>query len=132
MTLSLIFASYLVGSILFALGLTRCSKRTDVRRIGSGNVGSIDVWRVADTSTGLAVLALDVGKGLALVLCVREFGATVSTLAAAAAAVVGGHVFPIWLRFKEGKDVAMSAGAFSILTPWPCSSRLVYSLQWSA
>ena len=111
-------ASYLVGSVPFALWLSQYRASTDLRQIGSRNVGSTNVWRVAGAPTGLAVLALDVGKGLAVVLCVRELGVTVSGQALAAGAVVGGHVFPVWLKFKGGKGVATTAGAFSVLTPW--------------
>ena len=118
MTLSVVLAAYLVGSVPFALWLTRRRDGTDVRRVGSGNIGTTNVWRATGASTGLLVLALDVGKGLAVVLCVRELGASVPAQSAAAAAVVVGHVFPVWLKFRGGKGVATSAGAFSVLTPW--------------
>ena len=117
MTLSIILSAYLVGSIPFALWLTRRSDGRDVRRVGSGNVGATNASRIAGASTGLLVLALDVGKGMAVVLCVCWLGASVPIQATAAAAVVLGHVFPVWLKFQGGKGVATSAGAFSTLTP---------------
>ena len=118
MNVAVILVAYLVGSIPFALWLTRRREGADVRRVGSGNIGTTNVWRVAGASTALAVLALDVGKGLGAVWFARVLGSDAPIQAAAAAAVVIGHVFPIWLRFRGGKGVATSAGAFAMLTPW--------------
>ena len=118
MNFAVILVAYLVGSLPFALWLARRRKGADVRRSGSGNLGTTNVWRVAGTSTALAVLVLDMGKGLGAVWFARALGSDVPTQAAAAAAVVIGHVFPLWLKFRGGKGVATSAGAFSILTPW--------------
>ncbi len=118
MNLASVLVAYVVGSIPFALWLARRRDGADVRRVGSGNVGTTNAWRVAGASTALAVLALDMGKGLGAVLFARAIGSDLSAQAAAGAAVVVGHVFPVWLNFKGGKGVATAAGAFSVLTPW--------------
>ncbi len=118
MNVSFFLVAYLVGSIPFALWLTRRSGGTDVRRVGSGNIGTTNVWRVAGAATAVAVFTLDVGKGLAVVLGAREVGLDLSGQATSAAAVVAGQVFPVWLKFRGGKGVATAAGAFLVLTPW--------------
>lgn len=111
-----ILLGYLAGSVPFAFLLARRAG-IDVRVAGSGNVGAANVLRTTGPWRGVAVMALDVAKGaLAVVLAsVTHAGATVTALAAAAAVV--GHVYPVWLRFRGGKGVAVAAGVFAVLTP---------------
>ena len=81
--------------------------------------GATNVWRVAGGATALTVLVLDVGKGVGVVAGARAAGADLWGQSAAAAAVVVGQVFPVWLRGRGGKGVATSAGALTVLAPWP-------------
>ena len=117
MNVGLILLGYAVGTIPFALLLARRVGGTDVRYAGSGNVGAANVLRTTGGSVALAVMALDISKGCAIVLFADSVGASDGTLAASGAAAVLGHIFPIWLKFRGGKGVATACGVFSVLTP---------------
>ena len=112
----LVAASYLVGAIPFA-HLTARLIGIDLRRAGSGNVGTTNVLRLAGAPLAVLVLALDVGKGAAAVLASRALGVDEGGQAAAGAAAVVGHVWPVWLRFRGGKGVAAATGVFMVLAP---------------
>jgi glycerol-3-phosphate acyltransferase PlsY len=107
---------YLLGSVPFAFLLARRAG-IDVRVAGSGNVGAANVLRTSGTSLGVAVMALDVSKGAATVLTAHAAAAGVPMMAVAGASAVVGHIYPIWLRFKGGKGVAVAAGVFGVLAP---------------
>jgi glycerol-3-phosphate acyltransferase PlsY len=108
--------AYLIGSIPFALLLTR-RWGADLRRVGSGNLGAANAMRASGVSAGLTVALLDMTKGAAGVAIAAWLVPTASAQALAAVAAVVGHVYPVWLRFKGGKGVATACGAFSLLTP---------------
>ncbi len=73
--------------------------------------------RTAGASAAVAVLALDISKGYAVVWLARSLGAGPIVQGSVAAAVVAGHIFPLWLRFRGGKGVATACGAFAVLAP---------------
>ncbi len=108
-------AAYLLGSIPFSLLAGRLSG-VDLRTVGSGNLGATNVFRTLGRSAGIAVMALDIGKGTAAVLIARALTPNPWPLAAAALAILG-HVFPVWTRFKGGKGVAVAAGTLIGLAP---------------
>jgi glycerol-3-phosphate acyltransferase PlsY len=110
---------YLLGSIPFGYLLVRIFKGEDVRASGSGNIGATNVARKSP-ALGVATLLLDAAKGLAAVLVARVlFGGPHQQLVMTTAAffAVLGHLFPVWLKFRGGKGVATSLGAFILLTP---------------
>src|SRR5208282_2693967 len=110
---------YLLGSIPFGYLLVRMLKGEDVRATGSGNIGATNVARKSP-ALGIATLLLDAAKGLAAVLLARLlFGGPHQPLIMTTAAffAVLGHLFPVWLKFRGGKGVATSFGAFILLTP---------------
>ena len=112
-----IVAAYLVGSVPFALLLSRRWGARDLRRIGSGNLGAANVLRASGVTAGVLVAMLDILKGaVSVMLAQRLSGDTVGSAAAGVAAIVG-HVYPVWLRFRGGKGVATACGVFSVLTP---------------
>jgi glycerol-3-phosphate acyltransferase PlsY len=113
-TLALVIA-YALGSIPFGYlaGLTR---GVDIRTTGSRNTGATNVFRTLGPAIGLAVMALDIAKGLAAVLVAKALLDDPWPLAAAGAAILG-HVFPVWLRFRGGKGVAVGAGVVLGLMP---------------
>src|SRR3954464_4865135 len=111
-----ILFGYAMGSIPFAFLLARRAG-IDVRIAGSGNVGAANVLRTTGLPLGVAVMALDICKGAASVLTAYAAAGTVSSMAAAGAAAIVGHIYPVWLRFHGGKGVAVAAGVFSILAP---------------
>src|SRR3954465_8607507 len=111
-----ILFGYALGSVPFAYLLARRAG-IDVRVAGSGNVGAANVLRTSGASLGVTVMALDITKGAASVLAAYAAAGTVPTMAAAGAAAVIGHIYPVWLRFHGGKGVAVAAGVFAILAP---------------
>jgi len=130
---SVIVIAYLLGSIPFGYLIVRAMQGADVRETGSGGTGATNVSRRAGTTAGMVTLWLDALKGAAsvaiakIVLGLPVFGeaALVSPsleiaywwVAAAAIAVILGHIFPVWLRFRGGKGVATGVGVFLMLTP---------------
>ena len=117
--------AYLLGSLPWSYLVVRLVKGTDVRREGSGNVGATNVLRSAGKRAGALALLLDVAKGVAAVLAARSLAPEPRWIAAAAAAVVVGHVFPVFLGFRGGKGVATGAGALGTLAPWALVVSLV-------
>ena len=100
---------YLLGSIPFGLLLTRVVTGTDIRKVGSGNIGTTNVLRTGNKGLAAAVLLLDAGKAVAAgLLAAALFG--VAPMWGAAAALVG-HCYPVWLKFRGGKGVATFFGA---------------------
>ncbi len=116
-----IVAAYLIGSIPFGYLIVRARGGGDVRETGSGGTGATNVTRRAGKGAGVLTLILDAAKGALVVLVARwvlapDFGVN-KWVAAAAIAVVVGHVFPVWLKFRGGKGVATGLGVFLSLTP---------------
>ncbi|HLJ42149.1 MAG TPA: glycerol-3-phosphate 1-O-acyltransferase PlsY [Candidatus Acidoferrales bacterium] len=106
-------AAYLLGSIPFGYLIVKMGSGSDVRGAGSGNIGATNVTRVAGKGAGLATLLLDVGKGyLAVWLAMRWSHGNIRWMMAAGVAVVLGHTFSCWLRFRGGKGVATGLGVF--------------------
>jgi len=111
--------SYLLGSIPFGYLLVRIVSGEDVRASGSGNIGATNVARKSPV-LGVATLLLDAAKGMAAVYFARiAFRGPHWHLLLTTAALfaVLGHLFPVWLRFRGGKGVATSFGAFVLITP---------------
>ena len=115
--------AYLAGSIPYGLLLTRFSGAGNLREIGSGNIGATNVLRTGRKGLAAATLLLDLGKGLAAVLVAKAHGLEVI----AAAAVVIGHCYPVWLKFNGGKGVATLMGVCLGLA-WPIG--LAYAVVW--
>lgn len=112
--------SYGLGSIPFGLVLSRLGGAGDIRQIGSGNIGATNVLRTGRRGLAAATLLLDGLKGAAAVLLARlTIGQDLPlALAVSALAVIIGHCFPVWLRFRGGKGVATGLGGLLALC-WP-------------
>jgi len=111
--ISVVFFSYLSGSIPFGLILTKFIGGQDVRKIGSGNIGATNVLRTGNKYLAAATLILDIFKGYAPVIITQQLFPEYLQLSALMAFL--GHIFPIWLKFKGGKGVATYVGIlFSI------------------
>jgi glycerol-3-phosphate acyltransferase PlsY len=118
MTYALAFVfGYLLGSIPFGLILTRAAGGPDIRAIGSGNIGATNVLRTGRRGLAAATLVCDVLKGTIAVLLAGHFAGHDAALAAALGAFLG-HLFPVWLKFKGGKGVAIYIGLLIGLY-WP-------------
>lgn len=113
-----ILLAYLLGSIPFAFLLARRLGGVDLRAAGSRNLGAANVLRSTRPSVAALVLLLDVGKGAAAVTVARAAGAGDAGAASAAVAAIVGHLYPVWLRLRGGKGVAVACGAFSALVPF--------------
>ena len=102
--------AYLLGSIPFAILVSRAMGLADPRTYGSRNVGATNVLRSGNRIAAILTLAGDVAKGWVAVLVARAFGASDEVIAIVALAAFIGHIFPVWLRFRGGKGVATAAG----------------------
>lgn len=111
----LLAAAYLIGSVSFSILVVKMIAHKDIREEGSGNAGATNVLRHHGAAAGIAVALLDVAKGAAAVFLMRSATANPAYLAGAAFAVILGHVFPLFFRFRGGKGVATTVGAFAAL-----------------
>ena len=118
---------YALGSVPFAMILTRLGGAGDIRTIGSGNVGATNVLRTGRKGLAALTLLLDLLKGTAAVLLARHFLPGTEIIAAAAAFF--GHLYPVWIGFKGGKGLATYAGILFGLF-WPLG--LGYGVAWIA
>jgi glycerol-3-phosphate acyltransferase PlsY len=110
--------AYLLGAIPFGYVLVKWKTGADVRSAGSGNIGATNVLRTTGRAAGIATLLLDIGKGyLAVWIAGRLTAHDWLWMSAAALAVMAGHAYPVFLKFKGGKAVASWVGAFLCLTP---------------
>ncbi len=104
--------SYLIGSIPTAYIFGKILKGIDIREHGSGNVGATNVFRVLGKKAGIAVLLLDILKGLIVVTVVADLFQMkeIFERSLLAICVVSGHNWTIFLKFKGGKGIATSFG----------------------
>ena len=119
-----LIAAYLLGSINFAIIITRLFGKGDIRKYGSGNAGMTNVLRTVGKTAAALTLLGDFSKGIVSVLVLRLvmglFGFTDMSVLSyfAALAALLGHLFPIFYRFKGGKGILVSAGSMLILCPF--------------
>lgn len=126
----LCLTAYLFGSIPFGLILTKIFTKTDVRNIGSGNIGATNVLRTGNKKLAALTLLFDVLKGAAACQIYYFAGLLIQdatdteipfkineALALGLFAIIG-HCFPIWLKFKGGKGVATALGVFLTAVPY--------------
>jgi glycerol-3-phosphate acyltransferase PlsY len=126
-------AAYFLGSIPFGLVLAKLFGGGDVRKAGSGNIGATNVARVVGPLAGILTLVFDTAKGAAAVwLAGRATNESAKWMTMAAFAVLLGHCFPVWLKFKGGKGVATALGVFLALCPLAAVSALLLFLLCAA
>ena len=119
MTVLAIAISYLLGSLPFAVLVSRVLGQPDPRTYGSGNPGATNVLRGAGHAAAALTLIGDAGKGALAVWLGRRVGSGGETLAiACGAAAFVGHVFPVFLRFRGGKGVAAFLGVLLAFELW--------------
>ena len=100
--------SYLLGSIPFGLILTKIFLKKDIRKIGSGNIGTTNVLRTGKKSLAAATLLLDLMKGYFSIIITFTYFENLISYSALICFI--GHIFPVWLKFKGGKGVATYLG----------------------
>ena len=114
--------AYLLGSLSFAVIVSRAMRLDDPRSYGSGNPGATNVLRSGNKLAAIFTLLLDAIKGVVAVLIARflaerlGYGGGVVALAGLAAFL--GHLYPVFFRFQGGKGVATAAGVLLALNPW--------------
>lgn len=137
----IIILSYIVGSIPTGLVVSRFAKGVDIRKIGSGNIGSTNAFRTLGWKWGIVVQLGDLAKGLFAVLVIAHlhYGVfpfhnrtpfedfTIVQILAGLAAVMG-HVFSVFLKFKGGKGINTAAGMLVGIAPIDISIALIVFL----
>jgi len=117
-----VIAAYLVGSLSFAVIISRVMGLNDPRSYGSGNPGATNVLRSGNRSAAILTLVFDALKGYVPVMLVLLFGARfglgMGTVAMVGVAAFLGHLWPVFFGFKGGKGVATAAGVLFGLNPW--------------
>jgi len=118
--------SYLLGSIPFGLIVTKIFLNKDLRDIGSGNIGATNVLRTGNKTLGAVTLLLDGIKAYFAVAI--TFIYFLDYIYLSALLCVLGHIFPVWLRFKGGKGIAVFLG---ILFGFSIKLALLFIICWS-
>ena len=117
-----VVAAYLIGSLSFAVIVSRVMGLNDPRTYGSGNPGATNVLRSGSKAAAAVTLLLDALKGLVPVLLVKVFGERFglgdSTVALVALAAFLGHLYPVFFNFKGGKGVATALGVLLGISGW--------------
>lgn len=126
LTTALIIFAYLLGAIPFGAIFARV-RGIDIQSRGSGNIGATNVSRVMGKGWGVLTLLLDVGKGFLPVFLSRQYLGSDWAVGLVGLAAVGGHLWPVYLKFKGGKGVATGLGVFLALHP---ASVAVALLGW--
>jgi glycerol-3-phosphate acyltransferase PlsY len=109
--------AYLLGSLSFAILLSRLAGGPDPRASGSGNPGATNMLRVAGKKLAVMTLIGDLLKGLLPILIAKLLGLSLHQQAWIGLAAVGGHLYPLYFRFRGGKGVATAAGMLLGLYP---------------
>lgn len=117
MGLFLMIAAYFMGSIPTGLWIAQWTSGLDPRQAGSGNIGATNILRVAGKKEAACTLAADILKGFLPVLGALFLGADQRWVLLVGGAAILGHIFPIFLKFKGGKGVAVSLGVFLGIAP---------------
>ena len=124
-----VVAAYLVGSLSFAVIISRLFGLADPRSYGSKNPGATNVLRSGHRAAAILTLAFDALKGYVPVVVALyfapRFGFGETTIAFVGLAAFLGHLWPVFFRFEGGKGVATAAGVLLALNPWLGAATLL-------
>ena len=123
-TISILLTCYLVGSIPFGLLLSKLLSKNDPRLVGSKNIGATNIVRTSGWKLGLLTLIFDMLKGLIPVVILKNHLVEQSFIILF---IFLGHLFPIWIKFKGGKGIAVIIGC---LFGYKFFYGLIFSLIW--
>jgi glycerol-3-phosphate acyltransferase PlsY len=130
-SLAFVLIAYLIGSVSFAVVVSKLMKLPDPHDYGSGNPGATNVLRTGNKVAAALTLAGDGAKGWLAVFLAQHFGTSFGlaewTVPAVALAVFIGHLYPVFHRFAGGKGIATAAGIMIALS-WPVG--LVLATIW--
>src|SRR5690606_18058618 len=122
LAIALALAAYLIGSVPFAVVVSRIMGLADPRSFGSGNPGATNVLRTGNRKAAALTLLGDAAKGWVAVYLAQRIAdglaLSVAVVALCAVAVFLGHVFSVFLKFKGGKGVATALGVLLAINPW--------------
>jgi glycerol-3-phosphate acyltransferase PlsY len=116
-TAAAILIGYCLGSIPFSYIIARMVKHIDIREKGSGNVGTLAVWRYVNPFFGVIALAADIGKGALTIYIAQQLGLDIIWICVAGFASVAGHNWPVFLGFRGGKGAATIMGVLLVFMP---------------
>lgn len=117
-SLAVIILAYLMGSIPSGYIMGKVRRGIDIRQEGSHNMGAMNVLRTVGPVEALIVLAADAAKGIGAILIARALNLPEYVVLTAAAAVIVGHIFTVFLRFHGGKGGATGMAILLFLMPW--------------
>ena len=117
--------SYLLGSIPFGLIITKIFLGKDIRKVGSGNIGTTNVLRTGKKSLAATTLLFDVLKGYFSILITYNYFNDLIYLSALVCFIA--HIFPMWLKFKGGKGVATYLG---VILGISLNLGIVFGVTW--
>ena len=117
--------SYFLGSIPFGLIITKVFLRKDIRKVGSGNIGTTNVLRTGKKSLAIATLIFDILKGFVSVVITLKYFNDLVYFSALICFI--GHIFPVWLKFKGGKGVATYLGIIFALS---FKFGIIFGITW--
>lgn len=122
-------AAYLIGSLSFAVIVSKAMGLNDPRTYGSGNPGATNVLRSGNKTAAILTLVFDALKGFVPVILVDQFGGRFGlgegSVAAVGLAAFVGHLWPVFFRFQGGKGVATAAGVLLGMNPWLGAATLL-------
>jgi glycerol-3-phosphate acyltransferase PlsY len=121
---AVLIIAYLLGAIPFGYIMVKRAHGTDIRSVGSGNIGATNVYRKS-RGAGILTLILDGAKGYVAVVVAAWLTDDIRWQAMAAVAAILGHMFTVFLSFKGGKGVATACGAYLALSPQAVGLTLV-------
>jgi len=118
-----VIIAYLLGSIPFAYIFTRLCSGKDIRQLGSGNGGAHNVFREVGLKIAIPVALFDVSKGTVAVLIAYRLlniplGEPDIFVLLAALAVIAGHMWSVYLKFRGGNGLSATIGALAVIMPW--------------
>jgi glycerol-3-phosphate acyltransferase PlsY len=114
----LIVGAYLLGSVPAAYLAVRWSRGTDIRTVGSGNVGAANVLSAGPRWLAVPVAVFDIGKGALTVWAAQQLGLSAIQQVTVGLCTIIGHNWPVFLRFRGGRGVFASLGVITMLSPW--------------
>jgi glycerol-3-phosphate acyltransferase PlsY len=117
-TIIALVSAYLIGSFPTAYVVSRLRKGVDIRKVGTRNMGAMNVIYNVGIAYGIVVLLIDITKGMAAVFLARWLGVDFIIQLVAGGIAVIGHMLPVFLGFRGGKGGAVSIGVFAYLMPW--------------
>ena len=123
--LIVLFLCYLIGSIPFGLVFSKLFGKTDPRISGSKNIGATNVLRIHGKLLGIITLIFDILKAFLPLLLVENYNNQI--LMPCALIIFLGHIFPVWLKFKGGKGIAVLIG---ILIKYSVFFAVTFLLCW--